>query len=56
MPDFPAPGQRRRVGWRGVPAGGCCALQFTSGVSGLYIHAELRNHFAYVVAVVLSII
>lgn len=26
-----------------LAAGGCCALQFTSGVSGLCIHAALRD-------------
>ncbi len=40
------------AGWDGevcwmLAAGGCCALQFTSGVSGLSIHAVLRNDFIY---------
>lgn len=40
---------------RGVldAAGGCCALQFTSGVSGVSIHAVLRSHVIYEVHVVI---
>lgn len=30
-----------------LAAGGCCALQFTSGVSGLCIHAVRLNDLIY---------
>lgn len=50
--SFPGePEEGRGAGWDGevrwmLAAGGCCALQFTSGVSGLSIHAVLRNDVA----------
>lgn len=51
--------ERQGAGWDGevcwmLAAGGCCALRFTSGVSGLCIHAVLRNDFIYVVDVVID--
>lgn len=38
-----------------LAAGGCCALQFTSGVSALCIHAVLRNDLIDVVDVVINV-
>lgn len=53
------PARGRGTGWDGevcwmLAAGGCCALQFTSGVSGLCIHAVLRNDLIHVVDVVID--
>lgn len=45
-------GEGSGAGWDGEvrwmrAAGGCCALLFTSGVSGLCIHAVQRGSFIY---------